>query len=76
MGSAGKTENSKPQCYMYVSSELHDTTALLSENSPRDPLAGRLVGTQNRYGRGDKEKNPCPCWESNLGLLARSQSLS
>jgi hypothetical protein len=36
------------------------------------PLYGRLGGPQDRFGRGDEEKNPCLCLESNAGRPAPS----
>jgi len=37
----------------------------LQEKSPWYPLDRRLGGHQSRTGRGDEEKVPSPCWDSN-----------
>jgi hypothetical protein len=47
----------------------HAPASLLPE---KEPANRRLGGTQSRYGSDGEERNPCPCWESNPGLSARS----
>jgi hypothetical protein len=52
---------------MEVSGKLHNLATLPSRKEPQYPLDRRLGVPQSWSGHGGKEKNSCPCWESNSG---------
>jgi hypothetical protein len=58
---------------MEVSGQFHALAAVPPRKEPpRHPLDTRLGGLQSRSGRGGKERNHCPCRESNSGRTSRS----
>jgi len=56
---------------MELSGQPHASAALFPGTASLYQLNSRLVGLQRRPGRGDEEKNSCPCRELNISHPAR-----